>query len=205
MPVADGSVLKAVAEFVLDDGTILQNIFHFIAQFLTTQTSADVIGAVKSYVEDIYADVDGYVPSTTGVNPFTLHRVAWNATEGLWEVVELIGSDTPSITFTGATEQWPSQVSAVMVGNTTRPKSRGRKFFVPFLETAASASDLVAAVITALGTALNHYLADQAIDVDNTLSPGVPRSAADTFLEFSNGAVNSVVGTQRRRKPGIGA
>jgi hypothetical protein len=33
----------------------------------------------------------------------------------------------------------------------------------------------------------------------------VPRQAENTFLEFYNGVVNSIIGSQRRRKPGLGA
>lgn len=204
MTVANGDILKAVAQFVLDDGSIIQNIYHFVAQFLATQTGTAVIGAVKTYIEDMYADIDAYVPSSTSVDPFTLHIITWDAGESKWVVDELVGVDTPTVVFTGATDPFPNQVSAVVVGNTARPKSRGRKFFPPFLETSADGSDLVSAVVTALGTALSHYIADQAIDVDNRLSPGVPRTAANEFLEFTDGIVNSIVGSQRRRKPGVG-
>lgn len=204
MTVANGDVLKAVAQYVLDDGSIVQNVFHFIAEFLTTQSGAAVMGAIQGYLEDIYDDLLASISNTTVADPYTVHKVEWDAVDGQWETTELVGTDDSPTTFTGTGDWYPNQVSGVLTANTARPKSRGRKFLIPFLETGAIGNDIVSAVLTAMGLALNHYIADQAIDVDNRLSPGVPRTAANEFLPFSNGVVNSLLGTQRRRKPGVG-
>jgi hypothetical protein len=204
MAVTDGEVIKAVAEFVLSDGTIGQNVFHFIANFLTDETNTAVRDACIDYIEDIYNSVSTYLSDGFTVNPSTVHRVAWNETEDEWETETLLGIATPSITHTNTDDEFPNQISPVLVANTTRPKSRGRKFLMGFVETAAVAGDLVGAAITALTTALNHYLADETVTGSNVLSPGVPRAGVNTFLEFADGAVNSVVGTMRTRKPGVG-
>jgi len=204
MAVDAGEIVKAVIEFVLADGVIVQNVVHFIANFLTQQTSPDTIDACKLYAEELYEDVDGYVSSGVTVNPMTVHVVVWDGVAGEWITDRLLGWDTPAITFTGTADPLPHQCSAVLVGNTARPKSRGRKFLAPFDDDAAVGPDWGGAVITALGLALNHYLADEQVTVGNDLSPGVPRTDADVFLPFTTGIVNSVVGTQRRRKPGVG-
>ena len=205
MAVLTGEVIKAVAEFVLDDGSIIQNIFHFACVFVAEQAEALVVAAVKGYIEDIYAAIDAYISDTVTVNDFNVHVVEWDVSEQGWEVVRFVGADTPAITFTSLDDPLPNQMAAVLVANTYRPKSRGRKFLVPFVETAALAGDLIGAALTALGIALNHYLADENISIGNDLSPGVPRAGVETFLIFSDGVVNSILGTQRRRKPGIGA
>jgi hypothetical protein len=205
MSVSTGDIIKAVLEFVLYDGTIIQNILHFIADFTSDQTDQAVIDACETYAEGLYSEIDQYVPSATTVNDMPVQEVEWNAEEGEWLVVRLLGNASPTITFTGASDGLPNQCSAVLVGNTQRPKSRGRKFLAPFIETAATASEWAAPVVTALGLALNSYLADETVSGDNKLSPGVPRSSVNTFLEFTNGVVDSIVGSQRRRKPGEGA
>ena len=204
MAIDDGDVLKAVAEYVLPDGTIAQNVFYFVAEFLASQTGTAVLGAVKQYLEDFYDAIKAYVKSSVTFNPFTLHKLQWNATESEWEVEEFIGSDDVEVTNTSLDDQFPNQVAATMTANTARPKSRGRKFAPPFVDTAAVAGDLIAGAVTALGVALNHYLSDETVFSGNLLSPGVPRVGFNTFLEFTNGVVNSVLGTQRRRKPGVG-
>ncbi len=204
MAVQDGDVIKAVLEFVLADGVIVQNILHWIAEFLAPQTEVDVLSAAEQYAEDLYSEVDQYVDSNVVVNPMTVHEIAWDETDGEWQTDRLIGTTVPSITFTGATDPLPNQTSAVLIGNTARPKSRGRKFLLPFLDNASDGSLWVSAVMTALGLALNHFLADETVTASNVLSPGVPRTSEDLFLPFGTGVVNSVVGTQRRRTPGRG-
>lgn len=205
MAVSDGQVLKAAVEMVLADGTIAQNVFHFICNFVTDQDASDILDAIEQYVEDIYQSIQGYLDNSLTMNPMLVDKIEWNATEQIWEVVGFLGSRTPSITVTSTDDPLPNQMAGVLVANTLRPKSRGRKFFPGLVETAATHGDLIAAALTAFTTALNHYLADETVTSGNVLSPGVPREAAGTFLEFTVGVVNSILGTQRRRKPGVGA
>lgn len=204
MTVDTGEIVKGVAEFVLADGTIIQNVYHFAALFADSQDDATVVTGVNGYVQDIYDDIDQYVDSNVTVNPLIIHVVRWDVTEGKWETHRLLGSTIPSITFTGATDPLPHQCSPVLVANTERPKTRGRKFLPPFLDTSADGPDWVGAVVTALGAALVNYLAVETLSANNLLFPGVPRTEENVFLAFLNGLVNSVVGTQRRRKPGVG-
>lgn len=204
MAIQDGDVLKAVLEFVLADGVIVQNVLHWIADFLAPQTEVDVLTAAGTYAEDLYSEIDAYIDQAVVVNPMTLHIVVWDGIEGEWVTERLVGSTVPSITFTGATDPLPNQCSPVLIGNTVRPKSRGRKFLLPLLDSACDGSAWVGAVITALGLALNHFLADETVTASNDLSPGVPRTSEDLFLPFGTGTVNSTVGTQRRRTPGRG-
>ncbi|GAI28117.1 unnamed protein product, partial [marine sediment metagenome] len=42
-------------------------------------------------------------------------------------------------------------------------------------------------------------------DGSNSLTPGVPDEDANQFRGFRDGIANTIVGTQRRRKPGVGA
>lgn len=204
MSVVNGDVLKAVANFVLQDGTIMQNVFHFIAEFAGTQTDSGCVAAIKSYTEDIYTPILSYINSGVTAGVLTVDAVSWDPGTAQWQVSANKGEDTLSLTFTSGADSLPNQMSAVLIGNTWRPKSRGRKFLIPFAETAAVVGDLISAVLTALATSLSHFLADETVAGADLLSPGIVRAAADTFLPFSNGQVNSILGTQRRRKPGVG-
>jgi len=205
MAISDGQVLKAVVEMVLEDGTISQNVYHFICNFLTDQDASDILDAIEQYVEDIYGSIAAYLNDGMTFNPILVDKIDWNATEGLWEVEGYVGARTPTVTITNTDDPLPNQMAGVLVANTLRPKSRGRKFFPGLVETSALQGDLIAAALTAFTTALNHYLADETVTSSNVLSPGVPREDAGTFLEFTVGVVNSILGTQRRRKPGVGA
>jgi hypothetical protein len=204
MTISNGDVLMAFLELVLDDGTIAQNVFHWVAQFDEDQSDYDVKNAVETYIEDLYGAISTYLSDGFTINPSYLYKKVWDPTGAAWVIDELIYTFTPSFTHTNTDDPFPNQIAPVIVANTLRPKSRGRKFLMGFVETAADASDLVSGAVTALGTALNHYLADETVQGSNLLSPGVPREGVNTFLPFTDGAVNSVVGTQRRRKPGVG-
>ena len=205
MAIENGDILKAVAEYVLPDGTIAQNVFYFVANFLDSETGTAVLGAVKTYLEDFYDAIKAYVKSTVTFNPFTLQTMTWDGGTGKWEIEAYWGTSTINITNESLDDQFPNQVAATLTANTVRPKSRGRKFAPPFVETSALAGDLIGGAVTALTDALSHYIADETVSGENVLSPGVIRAGVDTFLEFTTGVVNSILGTQRRRKPGVGA
>ena len=204
MPVANGEVIKAAAEFVLADDTICQNVFKFIANFISTETGSAVLSAIQQYIEDLYTPILAYISSGVSVNPAEVDVVAWDAGVSDWVVDRTIGITTPSLTFTGAAEALPNQVAGILVANTLRPKTRGRKFLIPFTEGASSGSDIGSAVLTALATSLSHYLADETVSGSNVLSPGVWREGVNDFQEFTDGIVNTTLGTQRRRSRGIG-
>jgi hypothetical protein len=128
----------------------------------------------------------------------------WESGLGKWVTGTLVGSILPTFTHTSTTDPFPNQIAPVLVANTTRPGSFGRKFLMGCVEEMADGSELEAAAITAMGNALNHYIADENISTNNDLVVGVIRKGVNDFREFTDGQVNSIVGTQRRRKPGVG-
>lgn len=204
MAISNLDVLKVFLELVLADGTIAQNVFHFRAAFDDDQSDAAVSTAVENYIEEIYGALATYLADDFTINPSYLHRVVWDPVGAKWAIDYLVDVFTPSFTHTNTDDPFPNQIAPVLTANTYLPGSRGRKFIMGFVETAALAGDLVAGAVTALGTALNHYLADETVSGTNLLQVGVPRQDSNVFLTFADGVVNSVVGTQRRRKPGVG-
>jgi hypothetical protein len=202
--IPDGTYVQGTAEFELADGTIAQNVFHFLCDFTSDQSGSSVVAAVVSYIEDIYNDVATYLSDGFTVNLTPVHSVVWDEETANWVIHALIGSALPSITHTNTDDPFPNQIAPVLVANTGRPKTRGRKFLMGFVETAALGGDLVTAAVTALSSALGDYLADETVSGDSLLSPGVLRDGVEVFEQFTDGEVNTVVGTQRRRKPGIG-
>jgi len=204
MAIPDGTYIKGVAELELDDGTIVQNVYHFLCDFTSDQPGASIVSAVVDYIEDIFTAVATYLSDGFTINITPVHSVVWDAETADWVVNALIGTGLPSFTHTNTDDPFPNQIAPVLVANTERPKSKGRKFLPGFVETSADGSDLVTAAVTALTTALNNYIADETVSGDSVLSPGVLRKGVESFKAFTDGQVNSVVGTQRRRKPGVG-
>jgi len=205
MTVNDGDIVKAFIEFELEDGTIAQNVFYWIANFLSSESNSAVVSAVVDYMEDIYNDVSTYLSDGFSINLSKVHTITWDSDVEKWVTTLLLGTGLPSVTHTNTDDPFPNQIAPVLVANTNRPGTRGRKFLMGMVETMADGGDLVTGAVTAMGNALSDYIADETVSGSNVLSPGVPRSDANAFKEFTDGEVNSIVGTQRRRKPGVGA
>lgn len=204
MAVDDGNHLKAVHEMELADGTLAQNVFYFECDFDAQQTNYDTLVAIAGYIYDIYNAVAAFLDTNATLNYTEVDKIAWNATEGKWLTTGTLGQCDPAFTATGSGDTFPNQIAPVLRANTSRPKSFGRKFLMAFVESAATGTDLTSAALTALAIALAHYLADETVSGTSKLVPGVPRADENTFLPFTDGVVNSLVGTQRRRKPGVG-
>lgn len=204
MTVSNGDVLKVFLELVLADGTIAQNVYHFKTVFAEDQSDSAVSAAIEGYLEDIMGEVSTYLADDFTINPSWLQRVAWDPVNTKWVVDYLVDIFTPSFTHTNTDDPFPNQIAPIMVANTDFPKHRGRKFLPGFVETSADAGDLITAAVTALVGAVSYYISFIAIDGSNTIYPGIVNEAADLFYLFTDGVANTIVGTQRRRKPGIG-
>jgi len=205
MTVLNDVVLKAVAELAFPDNTLAQLVFWFLTDFVANQDDNDVVDAIEQYVDDFLTPIAGWIPVTVTNEQGDVSEMEWDAVNSVWETTRLVGLFEQAVTFTSVAELLPFQSAPVIVGNTARPKSRGRKFIPGFTENAQVATELISGALTNLGTSLNVYLADESISAGNELIVGVASTVTGTFLPFTDGAVNSLLGTQRRRKPGVGA
>jgi hypothetical protein len=204
MTISNGDVLKVFLELVLADGTIAQNVYHLRAAFADDQSDAAVSAAIEGYLEDIMGEVSTYLSDDFTINPSWLNRVAWDPVGAKWVVDYLVDIFTPSFTHTNTDDPFPNQIAPVMTGNTYSPSSRGRKFLPGFVETAADAGQLVVGAVTDLVAAVADYISVVVVAAGNNLVPGVPDEDSSTFWTFRDGIANTIVGTQRRRKPGVG-
>jgi hypothetical protein len=59
--------------------------------------------------------------------------------------------------------------------------------------------------VVALVGAVAEYISPLTVSAGNTLNPGVPRETLDNFKPFTEGVANIILGTQRRRTPGVGS
>lgn len=205
MTVSNGDVLKVFLELVLGDGTIAQNVYHLRATFADDQTDSAVSAVVETYLETIMGELSDYLADDFTINPSWLHKVAWNTTQSKWLTTYLIDTFTPSFTHTSTPDPLPNQIAAVMIGNTYTPSSRGRKFIPGLTDNATDGSTLIAACVVDLVGAVADYISVAPVSAGNNLVPGVPDYDSSTFWTFRDGVADTIVGTQRRRKPGVGA
>lgn len=204
MAVSNDDILKVVMEVLLEDGTIAQNVFWFVAELAAQQSDASVLTAVETWIEALYSDGSSYLPSSMTQRVCWIDRMAWDPGESKWVKEYFVGYFTPTIGFNDINEPLPNMSAPLITFPTSRPKSRGRKFIFPFAEDAQDATFLIAAALTALTNMADEALDDIVLGPLNELIPCIVRVAADTVLKFDTAIVTNVLATQRRRRPGVG-
>lgn len=204
MSVSNGEILKTVFEVTLDDGTIAQNVWYHIASFISPEGDQDVLDAIEVWTEGMYSNLSPQFVSTMTQNLCTVDKIEFNDLTDIWEVVEHVGTFTPTIGFNNADEQLPNQSSPFITFNTTRPKSRGRKFLFPMGENTQAGTFIVAGTVANLVSFADDALDAIVVDVLSNLLLGIPRVGLDVFLEIFVAVVTNVLGSQRRRRPGVG-
>jgi hypothetical protein len=205
MTVNNGDILKVVYEVTLYDGTIAQNVYYLIADLIAPQADLSVVNGIELWIEAMYAEVEHLVVDDTIQNICSVHEVEWNAVLALWEVTRFVGYFTPTINYSNVGEALPNQVSPFATFLTSRPKSRGRKFLYAWGETTQAFGYLGGPDLTALGLYADEVLDNVVLGPLNELIAGVVRTAVNEFLQFTGAVVTNVLGTQRRRRPGVGA
>lgn len=203
MGVSAGDILRTTVNFILNDGTLQQNVYHHQRTGVAIIDDAAHVATLKQWAEDAYNELIAEVKSDVVEQLSFVDKVAW--VTDAWEVVENIGTFTPTFNPSGAAEALPNQSSAYVVFKTERPKSVGRKFLMPFIETTQSGTYLGAGTVTALVAYADDVVNNITLEVLNYLVPGIPRTGADVWLPFVIAVVTNVLGSQRRRRPGVGA
>jgi hypothetical protein len=200
--VSNGDILKVVIEFNLPNGTIGQNVYYFRAQLAAAQADQTVLNNLETWVEALYANLEPQIVSSVTFNDMVVDVVAWDGTK--WETTYHVGTEDLDITPTSAAEALPNQVSPFATFNTERPKSKGRKFCAGFGETSTVGSILAAGALADMVAFATDALDNIVIGLFNDLIPGIVRKGVNEFLDYLSATVTNVVGTQRRRRPGVG-
>jgi hypothetical protein len=203
MAVSIGDILRTTVGFTLEDGTVAQNIFHHVKTGIGAVSDAAVIEAIQNRVDSMYAEIILAIDSSVVPNLASVDEVAF--LEGKWTVIENIGTFVVDFTSIVNEDMLPNQVSAFVTFKTARPKSVGRKFLIPFVEPFQAGSFLTSTAVEYVVAWADKAVNDIVIQVGDNLVPGIVRTVEDTFLEYTLAIVTNVLGSQRRRRPGVGA
>lgn len=203
MSVQPGDILHVVIEASLGDGTIVQNRHRFKLDAPVPHSDAAILIAVKNYVETLYGFVASQIKTAVELEQGTVDVIAWDGVSSSWEVVQNVGIYSPLDTFANTNDVLPNQCAPFVIGNTSRPKSKGRCFLFPFSEDQQNHGVLESAALTAIGLFAAQYIASQAIAGDE-LDSGIVREAVNQWYQFTTASYGDVIGTQRRRRKGIG-
>lgn len=205
MSVLDGDILRVSVNFELGDGTQYQNIYHYVRDGTDPVSDAAHIAGLETKMNAAYAEITGQVTNDVVSRLSFVDRIEFNEITDQWEVVENVGTFTPSFTPTETGDALPFMSAPFVIFKTQRPRSVGKKFLFPFSEVQQDATILLGGAVTAVTAYAAEIISAVALGGDATLTAGIVRTGVQTFLNFLVAVVNDVIGSQKRRRPGVGA
>lgn len=205
MAVLDGDVLRVTSNFELPDGTQYQNIYHYVRDGTDPFSDAAHIAAISAAQQAAYIELEPIINANITEQLSFVDRVEFNEILDEWRVVENIGTFTITWTPDGATDTVPYQSAPYVVFKTQRPKSVGKKFLFPVLETAQADTVLIGSAVTNITAYAAQILASIELGGDATLSAVIVRTGIQAILPLLVAVINDVLGSQKRRRPGVGA
>lgn len=194
-----GDKLRLALEFEMPEEQKAMNILG-LSMTSGTATDAQFLTAAATFITTCYATLQGVIHNQVDINDGIINTVVWSGTA--WVVDRLIGTILPTFSPTDAADMLPHACAAVVTMPTILPKKRGRIFLPGFSEVQQSDSLWVAGAATAMANFAT------AIRAGFTAGTGLVQYVVLGKAGGSNGTtgfdVGGVVGSQRRRKPGIG-
>jgi hypothetical protein len=188
------TVQRAVVKGTLANVVQVRNIFTASV----TPAGGDTAEVLwEAYIGSIY-------DSFTSILTTIFHTYEYEIQEyilGSWAPVAVV-----SYSYTGGndtSDYLPNAVSLVLMGKATGLKHVGRKFFSGLAETGTTGNILSGAAVAQAAAALLAYISPFTGIGGGLIQPGVVDKAG-TFHPFVGGAVSSLLGSCRRRKPGNG-
>lgn len=199
MTVSVDDVFRVAVEFSMP---AVQKAYNVIGLKCTagSATDAQLMSAIDSWLVTAYAFLQGNISTDVDIVEYVVTRMVWSA--GKWLVQEVMGSATPVFTATDGADMLPHATAGVVTFPTFVPRRKGKVFVPGLTEANQEASELVSGTLTALGNfanALTTVLLPGTANVYYAVigDDGVARTAVSYV-------VNSIAGSQRRRKPGVG-
>jgi len=205
MTVLANDILKVVVEIVLGDFTISQNVHYFRADTNTPHLDSVVLGVIEAWVEAAYDELDQDLCDDFAIGTSTVHVIKFDTGDMDWLTEYFVGQFVPTFAMSNSSEPLPNMSSAFITLNTSRPQSRGRKFLAPFGENRQAATVLINDAVTAVTAFADAVLDDISLGAGGDLLPGIVRAGVDSFLTFTGATITDILGTQRRRRPGVGS
>jgi hypothetical protein len=162
----------------------------------------DVSEAILAGLTNIYTPLTNDMVEESEIVAANVDKMVWDAVNLQWVVSQNYMDIPLGILGQLLDDMLPQQMAAVIVASCDKVRCRPKKFFPAFGEGTQNRGTLIALTIAHLVTAATAWLTDM---------PRAPYSltwgtlASDgTFQNLNSTVVNSVMGTQRRRKIGVG-
>ncbi len=203
MTIEQSDVLRVTCNFILQDGTQYQNVYHYLFDGVGVIADATIVTEFAAQMQTAYEALEDLIRNDILNDLSSVDLVDFVTDQ--WEVIRNVGTFTLTILGTQAGDAIPNMSSAFVTLKTARPKSVGRKFLFPVVEAEQAQGILTPAAVTDIVAYTDAIIADIVVAVVNALQPGIVRTGINDVLLYTVGVVTNVIGTQRRRRPGVGA
>ena len=194
-----GTIIRCAMEWSMPEEVEAYNVWAM--QCSTGEaTDAQLLTALASWVQNGWATVQGIIKSTVDIQEVTVNKIIWSGTE--WIVDRYIGLIFPTFAATNVNDLLPHATAAVLQFPTAVPKKRGRMFVPGLTEDQQAGSLLTGGAITALtnlATAVRSTLVAGTAQIFYTV---VGKGGQSDYSTSS--ITNGTLGSQRKRKPGVG-
>jgi len=198
MPSAD-DVYRAAVHITLPEQVDAYNILG-LKCIAGSCTDAEFLAAAATYIQNVYATVDDVLQQNVDLAETTITKVVFSVDK--WIVDALVGTFLPTFTATETGDMLPHIMAMVLTLPTAIPKKRGRVFIPGLSEEHQDDSLLDSTAATALGnfgtTLRSGFTAGGASFNYHVLGNDGLATYPTSFV------VNGIMGSNRRRKPGVG-
>jgi len=187
------TIQRAILKGTLGETVEIRNMFTCSVTEVGSDDSQTLWGAYMSSL------LDAIPPLVVVAVHYYSYEVQFYSTPN-WITLDEVALDEDG-TQTG--DVLPFQSALVLIGKAGGLHAIGRKFFSGIAESQQQAGSMVVGVAEALAALLAAYITPFAGLSGGTIVPGV-LDKTGTFRPFVAGYVSSLLGTMRRRKPGVG-
>ena len=198
--ISSGDILRLVLTFTMPEGTLAQNIYHYVADNITDPDSANVANDFIARFLSMYAHITPIM--NNGVVGQTQELYVRDTVADEWTLAET--DVLAAIAGQSGLEMLPHGNAALVSALSTNNRTGGRKYIMGFTEGEQQQGRWLASTVTALALYAAGY-ADTFTAGAGTYTPGIWSESILDFIPFLGGAtVNDIVAYQRRRKIGVG-
>lgn len=185
---------KAVLKGRFTDGSETRNIFY--------ATSADAQSGIplafQGYVARFLQTILYALSSTMHFYGVDVYAYVAN------EVWQLVTETLLDLTGLASADSLPHQIAGVLIGATHNGRSKGKKFIPGLTENASDGGNINSQTLGYLASALAAWITDYTETINGAVIHPVVHRKGKSDLDFAGGKTDNIVGSQRRRKQGVG-
>ncbi len=200
MTVTTGDIVRATVNLILPGPNIAQNVYHYLAGAGVAESETNVINTLSFLINSTYVNIDSLLANT-----ITPGEIAFAVSNDNGATYSDIGTGAfTTFAPSSVNDMLPHGAAAVCRFAGVGTGRQGRKFISGITEAHQDESTLTAGAVTGL-VFFALAVTSNATVAGGQLLAGWQRSNPLGFIQYSGSVfVNTVMGYQRRRKPGVG-